>query len=490
MSTSSNNSASNGVPEAQLIIDLTQTDLPKDTSVYIYVVGLVTYTDSNNNTVDDFYFLDNNFMPQLMTTAANVIPAFSFPGQNNLSPAAQQAITPGYPLAWADWSIPVKVGSNQILCLGNINTTNIPNLGTGVSAFSGRMYVSVGVPKLPFTVQESASGQISYAAPVYGNGSGITGSLSLYDWIEFSYDSLGNFDGNTTQVNQFGFPLMLTGTPLGNAPYPTQGVLNTARNTILTDIASGNPGLGGSAAMVPVPAAATIAYPPNTNYLRAISPVTISGAGTSLNTYFDAVIPVAYTAWQTTPLVTTDPSTGSYTGVVFPILADKVTIATPTNYTTGSLAFYEGSFATMAELAAAIAASPDFEPSFCLTGSSNLITSNDIWQCAGSIASGSAAQKNVGKMIGAAFNRGVIVNPKNVVITTLNDGTCSGLVGNFYPAGGTFNVWSQSFHSYSANTLAYGFPYDDVCDQNSSIPPSGDTLVASFIRIALGKFYS
>jgi hypothetical protein len=39
----------------------------------------------------------------------------------------------------------------------------------------------------------------------------------------------------------------------------------------------------------------------------------------------------------------------------------------------------------------------------------------------------------------------------------------------FYPAQGTWNVWAQQFHGFNSNKLAYGFPYDDVCQQNPSI---------------------
>lgn len=468
-------SASGAVPGAQLIIDLTQTDLPLGTPVYVYIVGLVTST---------YYRIDVNGNPKEMALADNTILANTFPNMGTLSTDAQKAIAPNYPSNWADYSIPVEVGSNLILNLGNINTQTIPGLGTGTSAFSGRIYISVGVPKLPFTVQDSG-----YTAPVFGNGSGVPGSLNLYDWIEFSYDSEGNFNGNTTQVNQFGFPILLTGTTTDGTTYPTQGALNTSRPDIMNTIAAANAPFGNTGVMVSVPAGGESAYPASVQYLRAISPVTVSGAGSSLNTYFDADIATAYSAWQSTPLVTNDVSTGYYTGVVFPVNGPQV--SPPANYPAGSIAFYAGQYTTMQDLANALNASPPPSPAFYLTGSSvNVVTSNDIWQCANSLASGTPAQKNVGKMIGAAFNRGVVVNATGSVITGLDDGTCSGLVSSFYASGTTCNLWSQWFHQYNTNGLAYGFPYDDVCDQNPSIPPLNKTLVASFIRITLGNFSS
>lgn len=471
-----NNTVTVGNPNggAQLIIDLTQTDLPLGTPVYIYIVGLVSTT---------YYYIDTNGNPQIMNTSDNTNAAGTFPGMSNLTQDAQNAISIGYPLAWADYSLQVEVGGNLVMNLGNINTSTISTLGTGTAAFSGRVYISVGVPKLPFTVQSSG-----YTAPVYGLGSGVTGSLCLYDWIEFSYDSEGNFNGNTTQVNQFGIPLMLTGTNNAGTTFPTQGTLNQSQTEILSTIAGNNSLFGGSSVVLPIPSAATVAYPLGISYLRAISPVTVSGAGTSLNTFFDADLATAYSAWQSTPLVTNDVSTGYYTGIVFPVSGSVIT--PPSDYPAGSLAFYEGNYATLEDLAV-YANKPTTNVAFYLTGSSsNTVTSNDIWQCANSLATGSTAQGNVGKMIGAAFNRGVVVDAKGNVLTTLDDGTCASLSSSFYSSGTNFNHWSKWFHEFNTNGLAYGFPYDDVCSQNPSIPPAGDTLVAEFIRITMGRFFS
>lgn len=473
-----------GVPEAQLIIDLTETDLPIGTPVYIYIIGLVKATYRT------FYYIDNNGLPQIMKATDNSIAKNTFPGMKSLNDAAQNAIIPNYPNDWADYSIPVEVGSNLILNLGSINTDNIPTLGTGTAAFSGRIYFSVGVPKLPFTADKADAG---YVAPVYGNGSGMPGSLTLYDWIEFSYDSEGNFNGNTTQVNQFGLPLTLIGTSTNGKTYPSQGILNTSRNTILNNINNEEAPFGNKGVIVPVPKDAASAYPKDINYLRAVSPVTTSGAPAnsyynSMDKYFDTDIKKAYTKWQSTPLVTYDTSTDYYTGVVFPVKDN--TITAPTGYPEGSLAFYKGKYSTMEDLASAIKNS-SLEPEFYLTGSSsNVITSNDIWQCANSLATGGTAQKNVGKIIGAAFNRGIVVSASGAILTSLEDGTCSNLISTFYSKGTLYNKWAKWFHEYNSNGLAYAFSYDDVCDQNPSIPPSGSTLVASFIRIELGKFYS
>src|SRR6185312_13714473 len=108
------------------------------------------------------------------------------PGSNQLSASAASAIAQNYPSAWADYSIQVSQTAPSQISLAKINTSNIPGLGTGTSAFSGRIYVSVGIPKLPFTVTSGG-----FTAPIF---TAPPGYLTLFDWIEFSYDSLGNFN--------------------------------------------------------------------------------------------------------------------------------------------------------------------------------------------------------------------------------------------------------------------------------------------------------
>lgn len=97
---------------------------------------------------------------------------------------------------------------------------------------------------------------------------------------------------------------------------------------------------------------------------------------------------------------------------------------------------------------------------------------------------------NADKNLAAAFNRGIVVSPDGSVTTSLNDGTCAQSAYTFYPEGGTFNAWAMAFHTWNKNGLAYAFPYDDVCDQNPTIPPPGQSLVAQAVRITLGGFWN
>lgn len=434
-----------------LTVDATGAGLATGTLVYMYVVGLVAAADGNT-----FYRLDASGMPQAMSTSDNTNAAGTFPDSNLLSPSAAAVIAQNYALAWADYSIPVSLTAPTSINLANINPTNCPGLGTGTAAFSGRVYVSIGIPRLPFS---PISGGYTAPLPI-----GFPGSYTLFDWIEFSYDSEGNFNGNTTQVDQFGFELTLDGTPGGTL----QGKLNQSRCAIMEAFGSSlSAPFGDGVLQVAVPADAASAYPAGTDYLRVISPKTITGPASysgPLAIYFNDAITNSCSGWQATPLVTHDTSTGYYTGIV------------PTSGSNeGTLTFYQGDYPTLQELETA-------NPSvaFLLTGTSpatNVILSYDIWQCANTLAGGSAAQLNVGKMLAAAYNRGVISN-------ILDDSTCQDDAGSFYPSGGTWNVWAQMFHGFSVNGLAYGFPYDDVCNQNPSI----SLTPAKSLTITLGKF--
>ncbi|SPB14545.1 beta and gamma crystallin [Caballeronia novacaledonica] len=426
-----------------LTLDLTQTDLPAGTAVYAYVIGETSLASGVTQ-----YWIDSTGTPHVMSAADNTIAAKTFPGSSALPASEAAALAETYPLAWADYSIPLTVGSRFALDLSKLNATTIPGLGTGTAAFSGRIYLSVGVPKLPFTPLSSSA----YTAPVTVGG---PGALTLFDWIEFSFDSQGNFNGNTTQVDQFGFPLFLDGTPGGSQ----QGQYNTSRPAIIEAV-SKLP----AAFYVPQSVSAPSAFPAGLAVngsvtLRALSPKSISAQNQysgSLLTYFDQTIENWYLTWAATPLSVTDLATGTYTGIVKP---------------GAGLTFYAGSTASgTAAFTVGGAGTPG-------------ISSLDVWQCANALATGSDAAKNVQKMLAAAFNRGVMAN-------TLADATCKNDAATFYQITHSntlvFNPWAQLFHRLSTNSLAYAFPYDDVCDQNPSI----GLAATQSVTITLGKFFS
>ncbi len=511
-----------GLSGPVLELDLTQTNLPASTPVYIYVVGIIKSNSGMSYWLKPLQSASGGTPQAGSTVNVPVVAATMNPGSqsppagctnngddvnfyscnnnqlNSLPSPAATAIngtggTSGnYPSAWADYSIPATVGTKLALNLNAIS--QIPGLGTGTSAFSGRIYISVGVPKMPLTALSGGS----YIAPSFGNNAGQPGQYTLYDWIEFSYDSNGIFNGNTTQVNQFGIALQLSGNGV-----PAPQTLTQSRSTILNYVAASAPPYGGTGsalgnAVVATPAGAATAFPAIAGYLRAIAPQTIVAVGAypsggALAHTFDSYITAAYAAWQTTPLVTNDQGTGYYTGVVFP--TTPTISPTPSGYPTGSLAFYKGQYTTMSSLVSAVTGGAT--PAFYLTGTGanqNIISSTDIWANDNSLTNGGTAQKNVGKILAAAFNRGIVVSPSNVVTTYLDDSTCSAapVVNTFYPASGTWNPWAQYFHSISSPPqtgtspsvgLSYAFSYDDVCSQNPSI-----SFAPGTVTITVGNF--
>lgn len=425
----------------KLTVDASQTTLPAGVPVYMYVIGLVKTAGAQT-----FYRLEADGTPHVMATTDSTNPYQSLPG----SSLPTSVLFENYPTQWADYSIELSRTEPTSIEMAKLLT--IPGLGTGTSAFSGRIYISIGELKLPFTPTSSG-----YIAPVTYPGPGY---LSLYDWIEFSFDSDANFNGNTTQVDQFGFPLTLNGTPGGSL----QGVLNSSRSAILGDLAALGEPFSDPLFQVAVPAAAASAYPPGVSVIRAISPKTATGSSNvlkydgALATYYDSAISNWYSAWETTPLVTHDTSTGYYTGYV-PTSGDDA----------GSLAFYAGQFASVSAIETS-GASADFVIP--------VPTSEHVFNCDGPLATGSAEAKNAQKMLAAALNRGVVSN-------SLDDATCAAGSGSFYAsATQPSNQWSQKFHAYSQNGLAYGFPYDDVCNQNPSIGLTDATTVT----IVVGNF--
>lgn len=398
------------------------------------------------------YYVDASGTVHMLNISDNTNPANTFPNSSQLTLTDLAIIKNNYPSSWANYSIPLSLTTPTVMDLSNINAANIPNLGTGNNAFSGRLYISLGVPQIPFTVLAANS-----TSPNPFTGPALTantpGSLCLFDWFEFSIDSNGILNGNTTQVDQFGFPLIVNASPGGTA----QGALNITRTALMNDI-SNFPAPFTSTLTVAVTAPS--AYPAGTNFLRAFSPDHISSGGSGngqFDTYFDTIISTWYTNWATQPIVVTDTATGTYSGMV-----------------TGgnNLVFIQGNYATASAWNTANGASPS-QISF------GQITTAQVWQCDGPLATGSAAQLNIGKQILAAFNRGVMAY-------TLDDGNCPVSPKTTYYQNAPFNVWAQNFHTWNSNGYAYGFAYDDVCSQNPTVQSSATLQSAT---ITLGEMF-
>ncbi len=441
---------------APVKIDLSQANLPPGASTvgYAYIIGGL-YTNAGLTTFE-CYRLDASGTLHAISTSDNTQAANTFPDPNGVVSATDRlTINATYPSSWADYSITLSTTAPNYIDLGNINTANIPGLGTGNNAFSMRVYISLGIPKLPFTAQAAyTAGGVDHVNPYAGPGfdSGSPGALCLFDWFECSIDSGGVLNGNPTYVDQFGMPLVVVAQP-GTT---TQGQLNITRQQVLTNIAGFSP--ASVYAGLTQAATASSAYPSGTNYLRAISPDHLAGlsgtpgAGASFGTYFDTTI----SAWDGlgTDISVTDTNSGTY-------VSSSFTSTSVGGVVTGTWTFTK-------------------------SGSPNLvfndITSSNIWQCAGSMASGGTAQQNIGKQLLAAFNRGQMNTPGPL---SLSDSSCPNPTTAYYQST-PYNMWAKRFHNWSSNGLAYGFAYDDVCSQNPSFNTTG---AMTSLSITLGTMF-
>lgn len=431
-----------------LVIDVTQANLPAGTPVYAYIVGGVS--TNGGVSLAAAYHLDATGMPVPMSTADATIPAGTFPDPGGVvSGADTAALAATYPQAWADYAIPLSTDTPTIVDISKVNPSTIPGLGTGTAAFSGRIYVSVGVPKLPFTPTSSSG----YTQPGYLSTN--AGSMLLWDDMEFSYDSTGSFNCNPTQVNGIGLVLTLDGEPNGTL----MGKYTLDRDSLLTTLANADTSYG----TLLTPNTTPSAFPPTAN-LRIQSPgqaIVAAGYSGGLTSSFDANLSAWYETWTTQDLTVTDVNTGTWVGRVS---------------NTGILFTYQEGSATGTQ------GQPSYSSfTYSGTGTNGALSSTDVWVCA---ATGpDDFQNNVQKIVLAAFNRGVVAN-------TLNDGACPDS-STFYPTGPgaqASNQYSANVHAYavpnaeSGLKLAYGFAFDDVCGANPSITLSPARSITITLR--------
>ena len=136
-----------------LTIDLSQANLPAGTPAYAYIIGGYITDPTPASSPISNYRLDASGGVHLLSTTDPTIPANTFPGSGSFSGTDLTTLEANYPDAWSDYSIPLSLTSPTVIDLSGINNINLPGLGVGTNAFSGRIYISIGVLKLPFTVQ-------------------------------------------------------------------------------------------------------------------------------------------------------------------------------------------------------------------------------------------------------------------------------------------------------------------------------------------------
>ena len=283
---------------------------------------------------------------------------------------------------------------------------------------SARAYISLGAP-MYIQVNGDGNGNVAgYAGPNPQNPTDPNINTH-FDWYEFNYQN-GLFI-NTTQVDEFGLPLLLDVWGSGGTFHRQVGIAESIAQ-IDSEFAT------------QVPAQF---QPPTMSNLRILSPSKLSMAAGGANAnYFDNYIANAWNSYATTPL--------------------SITLNGRQFRGTAS-----GSTLTFTEV----------NPVAANVGETFVVqrpSTQDVLGCAGTLASGvsgtttqtqdeNAVQLQLENQICSATNRGVLTNPANWANVSSYYGSA--------PA----NFYSQFWHNHSIGGLAYGFSYDDNNNQSTTI---------------------
>ncbi|WP_152053493.1 glycoside hydrolase family 64 protein [Tautonia marina] len=289
-----------------------------------------------------------------------------------------------------------------------------------------RLWIGMGSP-LYLKVNHDAAGNIGYAGPDFGNPTDP--NLNLYvDWIEFSTMNSG-FNGNTTQVDQFGVPLKLTLSQTGQSDQ-TVG-LETSRSTLFQKYAQDVDSAFQSLRTAQAPY--RILAPKHGIYSQANNPI-----------YFDTYIDSVWTSFQTTTWEFQN-VLGTFTGTVSP--QTQVLTLHPKGNPQG--------------------------PTYTIQKPKTW----EIFAAAGNMATGNAIEKAIQAQIVAGFTRHVAAQNPAINVPPFTQ------TSSFY-AQSPANFYSQFWHQYGLDGLAYGFDYDDVYGQNPTV--TGSSSHSPQVTVTLG----
>jgi beta-galactosidase len=288
----------------------------------------------------------------------------------------------------------------------------------------GRIYVSLGAPMY---IPVVAGNPLGYAGPNPLNTSDPN-SNTHYDWYEFDWG--GTTDAlfiNTTQVDDFGLPLTLDVWGSNNTFHQQTGITESIAALDQEYIAQ-------TPAIFQAPQSGIAAVSP----LRIWAPahMTFSSGGANGH-YLDSYVNAVWTQYASTPLtVFLNNNSHEYTGT---------TSGTTFNFTEVDL--HNGAYA-----------GPQ-------TYSINKPSTQDLLLCSGSMAfaDSTLTGQEVSVTLAleaqfcAAFNRHVMDNYAGWT-----------LVPDYYQSTPA-NYYAAFWHAHSIGGLSYGFAYDDVDNQSSSI---------------------
>ena len=280
---------------------------------------------------------------------------------------------------------------------------------------SGRIYISVGSPM--YIAVTGSGSSVGYAGPNPQNSSDPNNNTH-YDWYEFTYNSSGLYI-NTTQVNQFGLPLLLDVFGANHTFHQQTGIVQSQAQ-IDQAYQSETPSAFSASAV---------------SSYRILSPAeTTFGSGQSNGTYFDSYISQTWSYYASNALTVAIGSrtfSGKTSGNTF----------TFNEVNTGNGAFQGGTGYVI-----------------------GYPTTQQVLVCNGAFATGdpnnsdrNSVELQIEAQLCAAFNRHVA--------TTSNEWT---IPSDYYGAAPA-NYYAAFWHRHSINGLSYGFPYDDVNSQSSTI---------------------
>ena len=293
--------------------------------------------------------------------------------------------------------------SNYFFTLAQSKQLKIPQMN------SGRVFISLGSP-LYIKILADANGNIGYAGPNPLNATDPNINI-YYDWYEFSYNNAGLWI-NTTQVDEFGLPMLLDVYGSNNTFHKQTGI-NQSRASLYS---------------------AYLAETPAAFHLNTLSPYRIMApandtfdVGQANANYFDPYIAQIWTYYTSNTLTVNLNGSRSFAGQV----------------QGGQMVFTEVDLGNGAYVGG--------------TYTVNQPTTQDVLRGAGTLATGNSTELALEAQMCAAFNRHI-----------MNDATQWATPGSWYSASPA-NWYAKFWHDHSVGGLAYGFAYDDVSNQSSTI---------------------
>ncbi|MGG1943672.1 glycoside hydrolase family 64 protein [Trinickia sp. NRRL B-1857] len=314
------------------------------------------------------------------------------------------------PMSASDDSEQAKNGigyANYSIPLSQCNSVTIPQIT------SARMYLSLGSTMYLQAVGNPVTG---YTGPNIDNPTDPNIDVT-FDFIEFDINS-SNFFGNTTRVDQFGFPLQLR--LQGQGGYDKTVGETETRAALFQEFQAQVPAAFQSLVHAPY----RIVAPGHGGF----------SAGGPNSTYLDSYIQSIWNQYTTQNLTFTD-AQGTFTGHV---------VNGQFQFTDGQGTYYINAMPTTGEV---------------LLGNGVL---NDARNAAPGAAT--AKQLQIQAQLCAALNRHVAENP-----------ALWSSAGAFYTTQPT-NSYSQFWHAHAIGNLSYGFPYDDVSGFSSSLVGTNPTI--------------